>query len=383
MSEFSPLSGNNSKLSKVESSRKLTKTQQQFKRLTERIEALKFEIAAESEKLEVLTALFRREVQPQYAKIAESQIKVAVAMDRATGSVSFTKKQQQQVGDTVVALLNEAFEHVNPTDEHKALYNKWASQSYGDTKQEQLQQAKEMFADMMWNRYGVEVDTDDIEDSTEGFYQFKERMKREQEEARKDFFKQHAQKSKKQQEKEELQKAKEELKLKGIRSIYIALAKVLHPDNEMDPAAKVEKEELMKQAIAAYEQNDLQALLMLEMEWIHKNVDNISTITDEKLRVYLSALRQQVSDLETEKLSITHSAVYQPVAQYASMPINIAKSRILKAKKELKEYCGNLLSVVAACRGTYAKHYVLEFADYYLERIQQHGRNDDWEQANF
>ena len=49
-------------------------------------------------------------------------------------------------------------------------------------------------------------------------------------------------KTKKQLEAEEISKIQEELKNKNLRSVYLSLAKILHPDSETDPDLKAEKE---------------------------------------------------------------------------------------------------------------------------------------------
>lgn len=60
-------------------------------------------------------------------------------------------------------------------------------------------------------------------------------------------------KSPKQHDKVAALKHEELSRLKNIRSIYIALAKVLHPDTEADETLKAEKEEIMKKVTSSYE----------------------------------------------------------------------------------------------------------------------------------
>jgi hypothetical protein len=121
-------------------------------------------------------------------------------------------------------------------------------------------------------------------------------------------------KTKAELKREELQKQKDELKNKSIRSIYLALAKTLHPDLETDIDLKLEKEELMKKVIIAYDNKDLTTLLKLEMQWIYKEQN--AALSAEKLRVYIEVLREQVNELEIQKYSFYNHPRFQPIFDY-------------------------------------------------------------------
>ena len=120
---------------------------------------------------------------------------------------------------------------------------------------------------MMKAVYDMDVDMDQLKDP-EQFEQFRE------------VFEEKAQrgpsagqrKESKTQEKARLareakEKAAADLKAKSVRSIYISLAKLVHPDTETDELQRAVKEEEMKKLSAAYEAKDLPTLLRMEMEW--------------------------------------------------------------------------------------------------------------------
>lgn len=358
--------------------KKLSRNQQMFNGLTLRIESLKEELASEQDKLERLGEMYAREVAPMHVRIAETRYAVAKALARASERIGFQRRVQEDITRTIVELCSEAFAVLEPDGEMEDFYNRWARQSYREEQNEQLYRAKEMFADMMRDRYDMDIDVEDIEDSTEGFAQFRQRIRQQQEQERKDFWKQSAAQSQKQKAKEAAAKAEEELRRKGIRSVYIALAKVLHPDGENDATLKAEKEELMKRVTAAYEEQDLQTLLKLELEWVHKTTENLDRQTDDKLKVYLAVLRQQVSELEAQKLELVHAPRFAQVSPYANMPQNIATSRILRDKKDLKQYNNDLNGVISALRTPGAKSYLLDFVEYYMERIEKKEQDDQY-----
>lgn len=105
-------------------------------------------------------------------------------------------------------------------------------------------------------------------------------------------------KTKKQLEKEAKQRVFEEMQKKSIGTIYKQLAKAFHPDLEQDPSEKIRKEELMKQLTAAYERNDLHALLAFEIEWMNSSQAKLPN--GEELKVYNAIFRDQIKALEQE-----------------------------------------------------------------------------------
>lgn len=102
---------------------------------------------------------------------------------------------------------------------------------------------------------------------------------------------------------EEKLKALEEAKSKDIHTIYKQLAKILHPDIEMDEGLKAEKQDLMQKVIEAYQNKDLHTLLKLELQFINKESQNMNALTEEKLSIYNEILKEQLIE-EKQKISI-------------------------------------------------------------------------------
>ena len=107
-----------------------------------------------------------------------------------------------------------------------------------------------------------------------------------------------APKTKKQLEKEAKKQALEALQNKSLHTIYKQLARVLHPDLERDPEKRIFKEELMKKLTAAYDKDDLFALLQIEMEWMSHSVDAAQAHNDADIKLYNAILKEQVAELE-------------------------------------------------------------------------------------
>lgn len=107
-------------------------------------------------------------------------------------------------------------------------------------------------------------------------------------------------KSSKAQEKEENQLKMVELRNRSITSIYRELAKMLHPDLEMDASVKLEKEELMKKLTIAYENQDLFTLIKLELQWLNRAERPMEKMGDDIMKAFNEQLKAQLTQLELE-----------------------------------------------------------------------------------
>ena len=119
-----------------------------------------------------------------------------------------------------------------------------------------------------------------------------------------------------QMQKEEQIRQAEELRKKTVANLYKQLARVLHPDLELDPALKEQKQALMQELTVAYRNNDMHTLLRLELEWIAREEGNLERLTDDKLAIYNQTLKEQVADLQRELYELPCHPRYQPIAEF-------------------------------------------------------------------
>jgi hypothetical protein len=349
----------------VKDKKSLSKNQQMFNKLTKRIETLESEIIAENEKLSQLLVIHSKEITPLQTKIAHQRIKLAMAIAETIPVNKFTKKQAESIREVIVDQCDGAFRSIEPNPEQESFYDKWNDVPYKEDIAYQQESTKEMFAEYMSDMYGMDINLDDIENSPEGFARFQAKMKEQFGQAKQDHQQSGFKKSKRQQNRENALKAEENLKAKNIRSIYIALAKVLHPDTEVNEFLKAEKEEIMKKVTAAYEQKDLPELLKLEIEWVHKTAEHLEKLTDDKLKIYISALRQQVAELEAERISMRFQPRFAAILDYAGYPLKNAMYVIKKDKSELKSIFENLGEIIATFQRPMTKKQILEFINTY------------------
>ena len=197
---------------------------------------------------------------------------------------------------------------------------------------------------MVRENFGLDIDPDEIDDSDENLKKLEDKFKKfmEEQESKNS----NGKKSSKENKKIQLEKAKEELQEKTVRKIYLALAKILHPDTYLNEDEKLEREEIMKQVNLAYENKDLYALLKLEMEWMNKNPESLSD--KNTLKLYIEVLNDQIMELREKKYFIRMDPKWDQIIEWiddtekdAKYKMEYKKSmqikQLNKCQKDLKE----------------------------------------------
>jgi hypothetical protein len=162
-------------------------------------------------------------------------------------------------------------------------------------------------------------------------------------------------KTAKQIAKEERDKKAEEYTKRSLRSLYLSLVKLLHPDIERDAAAREVKEGTMKEVTAAYEAGDLHTLLRIEMEWIAKMTVGDEPLPEEKLQAYISALSAQVRELQEELEALDYSPRYMPIVGVLGVDVLWAKERIDTEGRQWKQRVRQLEELVRGFSTNLAK----------------------------
>lgn len=124
-----------------------------------------------------------------------------------------------------------------------------------------------------------------------------------------------------------------------LRNIYRQLASALHPDRESDPEERTRKTELMSQANAAYERQDLATLLKLQLQTTALDAEAISRMADEKLRTMGTLLKQQLATLEAElqqsEMRASHALGFPVSAKHAD---HVIERELQRQQDELQHH---------------------------------------------
>ncbi|WP_298145766.1 molecular chaperone DnaJ [uncultured Acinetobacter sp.] len=103
----------------------------------------------------------------------------------------------------------------------------------------------------------------------------------------------------------------------SLKTMYLKIASIIHPDREPDEAKKVEKTELLQRANAAYEQEDLFFLLKMQLEVEQSKTGANKGLSTEQVKFYEQALQAQSQALKSQIQALIESLVWSDKAKIA------------------------------------------------------------------
>ena len=92
----------------------------------------------------------------------------------------------------------------------------------------------------------------------------------------------------------------EQLAAQSLKTVYLKIAAMIHPDREQDETKKAERTELFQQASQAYEQQDLFYLLKLQLQLEQNKGVGTKELSTEQVKFYKLALDAQSQQLESQ-----------------------------------------------------------------------------------
>ena len=121
-------------------------------------------------------------------------------------------------------------------------------------------------------------------------------------------------KLKRQQEK---QAQAEKMVNQSLKTVYLKIASIIHPDREPDEAKKEAKTELLQRANEAYEQEDLFFLLKIQLEVEQSKNGSNKGLSTEQFKFYQQALEAQSQSLKQQMQELINSLVWSNKAKIA------------------------------------------------------------------
>lgn len=318
---------------------KLSKSQEVFNKLTQKIEKLQKDINKKQLQFDLALKIYGHELYPAQLRLLQVRYEMIIVLWDIYKSNKLSKTDQRHLKNVLQFHLQQYFIQTD-TEPDEVLQNIF-SEAEGISYEKMMQQEKEKeFAQMqeVFEKMKIDINGLDIGDEAALAKKMEEaRQKMEALRAAKEeqYRRRQAKKNKtaKQAAFEKLQQAVAEMKQKNISTIYKQLAKLFHPDLEQEAERKMEKEILMKELTAAYEEKNLHALLMLELQWIHDQSDHLESLTEEKLIIYLQILKEQAIRLENEKNNILQQPQYAALAdqfgfEVQQYPVQMVQQRL-------------------------------------------------------
>ncbi|MFW1778471.1 molecular chaperone DnaJ [Acinetobacter baumannii] len=118
---------------------------------------------------------------------------------------------------------------------------------------------------------------------------------------------QQAREQAKQQRQQQKREQAEQMAAQSLKTVYLKIAAMIHPDREQDETKKQEKTELFQQASQAYEKQDLFYLLKLQLQLEQNKGLGVKELSAEQLRFYKLVLDAQSQQLESQIVEILDS----------------------------------------------------------------------------
>jgi hypothetical protein len=364
---------------------KLSPNQAAFNKLTTRIEKLRKDIERKESQLEEAMQLYGQTVPAMEESLVRQRHQLLLLIYPFYKQKKLSKTQQSYLKDMLQEMISEVLQNSpdEPDDELKAIFSELEGEDYETVlKREEKQMQDEMRHE--FKKWGVDVNWDkDAQLSEEELakkmhelqQQVLQKIAEEQSQEGKAQYKTRP-KTAKQLQKEKAEQEAAQLKQRNITTIYRQLAKLFHPDLEQDEERRTEKEALMKSLTEAYETNNLHALLMLELKWIHNENNHLESLTEEKLGIYLDILRKQAAELEREKWQIINQPRFFVLLQrYGYRPLTYPVKAVKEDIEDIKAEQEALDKEIAAMQSGQAVNYLKDMVQQWKEdqKLQQQG----------
>lgn len=154
----------------------------------------------------------------------------------------------------------------------------------------------------------------------------------------------HAKQLKQQERREQATKMAEQ----SLKTVYLKITAMIHPDREPDEVKKLEKTELLQTVNAAYTAQDLFYLLKLQLDLEQGKGQTAKDLTAEQVKFYKIALEVQSQKLEGQMIEIFDSFHLDNKVKLENVHIGdvykaidadcVALKQQLKAEKERLKY---------------------------------------------
>lgn len=308
------------------SDQKLTRAQAEFNRLMNRLESARKKYHLQQTKLDGMLIKSRAILMPMIEVFNRAELVILKDVMDALRNVKFSKKNRMFIRDFVrektLGLLGDNIgldeADIAALESIITELKQDASDDEKRAQDEEIAQDRMEFEGMLGmiqeiaRRAGVEVDVSDlhIDMSPDDLQHILQARLLNAMEEKAVPGKSARKQTKAQLEKSARLKALEDAKKRDLRSLYKQLAKVLHPDLEINPQLKVHKEDWMKRLTSAYAEGDLSTLLQIELEWLGEEASNLAAAGDEKLEIYCDVLKEQIREQNERTNRLPHTPQY-------------------------------------------------------------------------
>ncbi|MFI8033615.1 molecular chaperone DnaJ [Acinetobacter sp. ABJ_C3_5] len=257
--------------------------QKKLNRLIDQIEQQKISLATWQNAQAEIQQHTRQKLMPVYSELHDILFQQLDQLWMLLQQHEFSKADMQQLDEKIAQLAQMLKRSKMLNDEQLTLvkqidtfYQQHAQQAA--KKNKKVQSAK--FEQNESYEQNAELEQDDFEQ-----YAAEQQQAREQ-----------AKQLRQQQKREQA----EQMTAQSLKTVYLKIAAMIHPDREQDETKKKEKTELFQQASQAYEQQDLFYLLKLQLQLEQNKGVGTKELSAEQVKFYKLALDAQSQQLESQ-----------------------------------------------------------------------------------
>ena len=294
------------KLSVQQDSQNLSPQQKKLNRLIEQIEQQKIQLAAWQKAQAEIQQQARKTLVPIYNELHDILFQQLEQLWNSLQRYDFSKADIAQLDDKIqnLAAILKSSQVLSEQQKLKVRIDHFYQQ-HAEHNQAKKNKKKAMIEshdltenyDQHLNHEQAEVDLDGYEYDTQ-----QHEVEREQHRI-----------NRQKQKREQAQKMAEQ----SLKTVYLKIAAIIHPDREQDESKKLEKTEMLQYANAAYEQQDLFYLLKLQIQ-IEQNRGAVQKgLSADQIKFYKLALDAQSQKLDDEINEIIDSLVWSENAKIA------------------------------------------------------------------
>ncbi|ENX52998.1 MULTISPECIES: hypothetical protein [Acinetobacter] len=257
--------------------------QQKLNRLIDKIEQQKISLATWQNAQAEIQQHTRLKLMPSYSELHEILFQQLDQLWLLLQQHEFSKADMQQL-DEKIAQLAQILKRSKMLKDEQLKLVKQIDTFYQQHVQQSVKKNKKVgsvkFEQDESSEQSAELEQDDFEQ-----YAAEQQQAREQ-----------AKQLRQQQKREQA----EQMAAQSLKTVYLKIAAMIHPDREQDETKKEEKTELFQQASQAYEQQDLFYLLKLQLQLEENKGVGVKELSAEQVKFYKLALDAQSQQLESQ-----------------------------------------------------------------------------------
>ncbi|EKU56811.1 DnaJ domain protein [Acinetobacter sp. WC-323] len=256
--------------------------QKKLNRLIDQIEQQKISLAMWQNAQAEIQQHTREKLMPVYSELHEILFQQLDQLWTLLQQHEFSKADMQQL-DEKIAQLAQLLKRSKMLKDEQLTLVKQIDTFYQQHAQQSLKKNKKVQSAKFEQNESYEQSTAPEEEDDFEQYAAEQQQAREQ-----------AKLLRQQQKREQA----EQMAAQSLKTVYLKIAAMIHPDREQDEAKKEEKTELFQQASQAYEQQDLFYLLKLQLQLEQNKGVGAKALSSEQVKFYKLALDAQSQQLE-------------------------------------------------------------------------------------